>query len=631
MTRWVVPGARRGEHRGGRGADHYKWTVLINTTLGVLMAMIDLSIVLIALPDIFRGIRIDPLAPGNSFYLLWMILGFMVVTSVLVVSFGRLGDMFGRVRMYNLGFAVFTFFSLLLSVTWMSGAAGAVWLVSMRVLQGIGAALLIANSAAILTDAFPENQRGMALGINQVAGISGSFIGLVLGGLLAPVQWRLVFLVSVPVGIVGTIWAYASLREVPKRRTEPLDWWGNLTFALGLIGIMVGITYGIQPYSGSDMGWGNPFVLACIGAGVAMLVAFAVIEVRARAPMFRLALFRIRAFTAGSLSTLLASMGRGGLMFMLIIWLQGIWLPEHGYSFASTPLWAGIYMLPLTVGFLVAGPVSGYLSDHFGSRGFASGGMLAAAISFLLLGMLPVNFPYWAFGLVLLFNGLAMGAFAAPNRAGVMNSLPPQHRGVGSGMNATFQNAGQVLSIGVFFTLMIIGLAARLPATLYRGLVAHGVPQNVAERVAHVPPVSTLFAAFLGYSPVKHLVGPHVLASLPPGQATELTGRSFFPQLIAGPFSDGLHTAFAFSIIACLVAAGASWLRGGKYHYREPGAVSGSTSGTMEEQVPLVVAAAQDGHGVERGARSGVVTDAGAAAGSFGARPSGGEPAPGGE
>ncbi len=186
----------------------HKWVVLSNTTLGVLMATIDMSIMLIAMPDVFRGIRIDPLAPHNSFYLLWMILGFMVVTSVLVVSLGRLGDMYGRVRMYNLGFADLHGFSLLLTVTWMSGSAGAIWLIVMRIFQGVGAAFLMANSAAILTDAFPEGQRGMAIGINQVAGISGSFLGLVLGGILAPIQWRLIFLVSVPVGLFGTVWAY---------------------------------------------------------------------------------------------------------------------------------------------------------------------------------------------------------------------------------------------------------------------------------------------------------------------------------------------------------------------------------------------------------------------------------------
>ncbi len=549
--------------------DRYKWVVLSNTTLGVLMATIDLSIMLIALPDIFRGIHIDPLAPGNSFYLLWMILSFMVVTSVLVVSLGRLGDMYGRVRMYNLGFVVYTFFSLLLTITWMSGTAGALWLVIMRVFQGVGAALLMANSAAILTDAFPEDQRGMALGINQVAGISGSFIGLVLGGVLAPIQWRLIFLVSVPIGLFGTVWAYCRLREVPRRAAARLDWPGNATFALGLVGIMVGITYGIQPYGHSTMGWTSPFVLGCLSGGVALLAAFALIEHRVADPMFRLALFRIRAFTAGSLSSFLASIGRGGLMFMLIIWLQGIWLPRHGYSFSQTPLWAGIYMLPLTAGFLLAGPVCGYLSDRFGSRPFASGGMIVAAGSFLLLELLPVNFSYWAFGLILLLNGLAMGAFAAPNRAGVMNSLPAQHRGVGSGMNTTFQNTAQVLSIGIFFTLMIVGLSATLPATLYHGLVAHGVPSPAAATAAHLPPVSTLFAAFLGYSPIRHLVGTSILTRLPAHQAAVLTGRGFFPALISAPFASGLHAAFDFAIGACLIAAGMSWLRGGKYHYRE--------------------------------------------------------------
>jgi MFS family permease len=552
------------------GDDGYKWVALWNTTLGVLMATIDTSIMLIALPDVFRGIGIDPLEPGNTFYLLWMILGFLVVTSVLVVGLGRLGDMFGRVKMYNLGFVIYTLFSLLLSITWMSGTAAGIYLIVMRIFQGVGAAFLIANASAILTDAFPPDQRGMAIGINQVAGISGTFIGLVLGGILGPIQWRLIFLVSVPVGLFGTVWAYRKLREVPRRSTAKLDWGGNITFALGLILIMVGITYGIQPYGGHTMGWSSPFVLSCLGFGVLSLVAFCVVEKRVVDPMFRLALFKIRAFTAGSISTLLAAIGRGGLMFMLIIWLQGIWLPLHGYDFARTPLWAGIYMLPLTLGFLTAGPISGYLSDRFGSRPFACGGMLVAAVSFALLEMLPIDFSYWEFAGLLLLNGWAMGAFAAPNRAGVMNSLPPEHRGVGSGMNSTFQNSGQVLSIGIFFTLMIIGLSGSLPAALYHGLVAHGVPTPAADRVSHLPPVSTLFAAFLGYNPVQHLVGPSVLAHLSHAQAAALTDRQFFPRLIAGAFSDGLHAAFDFAIVACLVAAGASWLRGGKYVYVEP-------------------------------------------------------------
>jgi MFS family permease len=543
---------------------HYKWIALSNTTLGILMATINSSIVLIALPDIFRGIHLNPLGAGNSSYLLWMIMGFLVATAVLVVSFGRVGDIYGRVRMFTLGFAIFTVFSVLLSITWMHGGAGAMWMIVMRIGQGVGGAFLFANSSAILTDAFPHNQRGLALGVNTVAGIAGSFIGLVLGGVLGPVSWRLVFLVSVPVGLFGTLWSWRKLVDLGVRQPARIDWWGNLTFAAGLVAILVGITYGIQPYGGHTMGWTSPKVLVCMGGGLVLLAIFAVIETRIDDPMFRLGLFRIRAFTAGNIATLLASLGRGGLMFMLIMWLQGIWLPLHGYSFSSTPLWAGIYMLPLTVGFLVAGPASGYLSDHFGARPFATGGMLVAALSFFLLELLPVNFDYVWFGGLLLLVGLGMGLFASPNQAGIMNSLPANRRGAGAGMATTFQNSALVLSIGIFFSLMILGLASTLPVTLDHGLVAQGVPKADAARVSHLPPVGLLFASFLGYNPMQQLLGP-VLPHLSHAQATYLTGRTYFPQLMSRPFSDGLHEAFDFAIAACLIAAAASWLRGGKY------------------------------------------------------------------
>ncbi len=542
----------------------YKWIALSNCTLGVLLATLDASITLIAMPDIFRGIHLDPLIPSNSFYLLWMILGFLVVSSVLIVSLGRLGDMYGRVRIYNLGFVIYTAASLLLTVDWLTGREGAMYLIVLRVVQGIGAACLLANSAAIITDAFPAHQRGMALGINNIVGVSGMFVGLVLGGVLAPVSWRLVFLISVPVGLFGTVWAYLKLKEISTPHRARIDWAGNLTFALGLILIMVAVTYGIRPYGSSATGWGSPIALGLIAGGVASLVAFALIERRVEDPMFRLSLFRIRAFTFGTLSTFLSAIARGGLMFMLIIWLQGIWLPQHGFDFTQTPLWAGIYMLPLTVGMLVAGPTSGYLSDHFGSRPFATGGMIGAAVSFVLLSLLPTNFSYPLFALALLLSGISMGLFASPNRAGVMNSLPASHRGAGGGMNQTFQNSAQVLSIGVFFTLMILGLSASLPQAMYAGLTSHGVPGALATRVAHLPPVSILFAAFLGYNPIAHLVGAHTLATLTSGQRTALVGRAFFPHLISAPFRSGLHEAFAFAVGACLVAALASWSRGGR-------------------------------------------------------------------
>jgi MFS family permease len=547
----------------GDGPYKGRWSVLSNTTLGVLMATIDASIVLIALPDIFRGIQLNPLTPGNTSYFLWLLMGYMLVTAVLVVSFGRLGDMFGRVKMYNLGFVIFTVFSILLSVTWMHGPAAAIYMIVMRVFQGVGGALIMANSAAIITDAFPRDQRGLALGINAVAAIAGSFIGLVLGGVLAPVDWRLVFWVSVPAGVAGSVWGYINLTDRGIRTPARIDWAGNVTFAAGLVAVLVGIVYGIEPYGGHVMGWTNPLVIAALAGGVALLGAFAWIETKVPAPMFRIPLFKIRAFTAGNLASLLAALGRGGLMFILIIWLQGIWLPRHGYSFSSTPLWAGIYMLPLTAGFLIAGPASGWLSDRFGARPFATGGMLLAALTFGLLEVLPVNFAYPAFAVLLLSNGLAMGLFASPNRAAIMNSLPPDQRGQGSGMSTTAQNSAMVLSIGIFFTLIITGLAARLPATLTHGLTAQGVPAAAAARVAALPPTATVFGAFLGYNPVASLLGPTgVLAHLPHAQAAYLTGRSFFPGLISAPFTAGLHEAFDFAIAACLIAAAASWLRG---------------------------------------------------------------------
>jgi MFS family permease len=438
-------------------------------------------------------------------------------------------------------------------------------MVIMRVLQGVGGAMLMANSNAIITDAFPVQQRGLALGLNQVAGIAGSFLGLILGGLLAPVEWHLVFLLSVPFGVFGTFWAYWKLHDTGVRQPGRLDWWGNLTFAAGLIAVLVGITYGIQPYGGHTMGWTNPLVLAALIGGAAVLAIFCVVETRVAEPMFQLRLFRIRAFTAGNLASLLSGLGRGGLMFILIIWLQGIWLPQRGYSFASTPLWAGIYMVPLTIGFLVAGPISGALSDRFGARTFATGGMLVAAASFVWLTLLPVNFSYPEFALVLLLNGIGMGLFAAPNRAAIMNSLPPNQRGVGAGMSTTFQNSAMVLSIGIFFSLMVLGLAHSLPQALTSGLVAHGVPAADASRVAALPPVTVLFASLLGYNPVQTLLGPTVLGHLSASNAAYLTGRGFFPELISGPFASGLAVAFGFAIAACLIAAIASALRGGTY------------------------------------------------------------------
>ncbi|HEV3381599.1 MAG TPA: MFS transporter [Trebonia sp.] len=558
----VAASAGRPASSWGDRSDRYKWIALTNTTIGMLMATIDASIVLISLPAIFRGIDINPLTTANTSYLLWMLMGYMVVTAVLVVTFGRIGDMVGRVKIYNLGFAIFTVGSLAASVTYFGGSAAAIYLIAMRIVQGIGGAMIMANATAILTDAFPENQRGTALGINAVAAIAGSFIGLVAGGLLAAVDWHLIFYVSVPIGLFGTVWAYMKLEEISVKDGGRLDVPGNVLFGVGLVALLVGITYAIQPYGGSTMGWLNPFVLAMLIGGVVLLAAFIVVEMKVAEPMFDVNLFRLRAFAFGNIAGLLGSIGRGGLMFMLIIWLQGIWLPLHGYNFVDTPLWAGIYMLPLTAGFLFAGPVSGYLSDRFGARPFATGGMVAAAATFALLMLLPVNFSYVWFALLLLANGLAMGLFAAPNTAGIMNSVPPNRRGAASGMRATFQNAGMTLSIGLFFTIMVVGLSSTLPGVLNRSLIAQGVPAVAAAKVSGLPPVSVLFAAFLGYNPMQTLLGP-TLTKLSPAHQAALTGHTFFSNLIAGPFHHGLTIVFTFALVMCLIAAAASWLRGG--------------------------------------------------------------------
>ncbi len=554
-----------------RHSGRYRWVALSNTTLGVLMATLDASIVIISMPAIFRGIHLNPLAPGNISYLLWMIMGYLLVTAVLVVTLGRLGDMFGRVRIYNMGFAIFTLASVALSLDPFRGVPGAMWLIGWRIVQAVGGSMLMANSAAILTDAFPASHRGMALGINQIAGIAGMFIGLLAGGLLAAWDWRAVFWVNVPIGAFGTVWAYRSLRETSRRQYGRIDWPGNVTFAVGAALVLISITYGIQPYGGRSMGWTNPLVLGGLVGGVALLAAFCVVETKVAEPMFQMGLFKIRAFAAGNAAALLAAIARGGMQFMFIIWLQGIWLPLHGYAYEQAPLWAGIYLLPLTTGFLIAGPVSGHLSDRFGARPFATGGLLVTAAAFAGLMIIPVNFPYLVFALLIFMAGIGQGLFASPNTSAIMSSVPAGQRGVASGMRATFQNSGTSLSIGVFFSLMIVGLAAALPSTLAAGLHAQGVPLGVAARVAHLPPVSTLFAAFLGINPIGNLLKPSgVLHTLPPHNVAVLTGKEFFPHLISQPFHHGLIIVFIAATAMALVAALVSLMRGAQYYFDEP-------------------------------------------------------------
>jgi MFS family permease len=549
--------------------DNYKWIALTNTTLGIFMATINSSIILISLPAVFRGIGIDPLAPGNVGYLLWLLMGYMLVTAVLVISLGRLGDVMGRVRIYNLGFAVFSFASIVLALDPFHGGKGALWLVLWRLLQGVGGAMLFANSSAIIVDAFPAEQRGLAMGINQVAAIGGSFIGLIAGGLLSIGDWRLIFWISVPFGVIGTFWGYHSLRDNGKRSPARIDWWGNITFAIGLTSLLIAIVYGIQPYGMKSMGWTSPKVLSGFVIGIIFLIVFLIIELKVEAPMFNLRLFKIRAFATGSIAGFLAAIARGGLQFMLIIWLQGIWLPLHGYAYDATPLWAGIYLLPLTIGFLIAGPVSGFLSDRHGARILSTSGLILFAGSFVGLLLVPTDFRYVWFAILVFLNGVGGGMFSAPNTTAIMNSVPADQRGGAAGIQAAFMNSGMVLSMGIFFSLMIVGLTNSLPKAMLSGLTAHGVASGQAEQIAHIPAVGSLFSSFLGYNPLQSLLGSQAATHVSNAQWATLTGKRFFPNLIQSPFHHGLVIVFSLAIAMSVVGALFSALRGTRYVHQE--------------------------------------------------------------
>ena len=443
----------------------------------------------------------------------------------------------------------------------MTGPAAALWIIFMRVGQGVGGAFLFANSNAIITDAFPPNERGLALGINGVAAIGGAFIGLILGGVLAPIEWRLVFLVSVPVGLFGTVWAALKLRDNGTRTKASIDWYGNFTFAIGLIALLTGIVYGLQPYGGHAMGWTSPFVLSCIIGGLVILAVFVLIELKVKQPMFQLHLFNSRGFAMGNIAALMLALARGGLQFMLIIWLQGIWLPDTATHLPARR--CGRASIWCRSRWASSSPVHSRvrLARH-GARNFATLGLVLTGVSLIGLQAIPINFSYPVFAGLLLLVGLSMGLFAAPNTSAVMNSLPADQRGAGGAMLNTFQNSASVLSIGFFFTVITLGLATSLPHSLFAGLTAQGVPTAQATAISHIPAIGSLFSAFLGINPIQTLLGSHLLAQ-PGVHASVLLGRSFFPSLIASPFAKGLHMAFIAAAVMCFIGAVFSWIRGG--------------------------------------------------------------------
>ncbi len=546
----------------------YKWTVLSNTTLGILIGMMNSTVLLIALPAIFRGININPLSPSSFSYLLWLLMGYGVTTSALVVSIGRFSDIYGRVKLYRLGFIIFTIGSILLSITPGSGDFAASELIAFRVVQAVGGSLLMANSVALITDAFPLTERGKALGLNQISGLLGSILGLIVGGILATANWRLVFIISVPFGIAGTIWSFKSLREISKpNRNEKIDIMGNIDFILGIILLLAGVTYALEPYKNSPMGWGNPEVIGLILSGFALLAAFPFIEMKVKYPMFRLELFKSRQFSAGIFAALLSGLAYGGLMITLVVLLQGIWLPLHGYSFAVTPLWAGIYMIPLMLGFVAFGPLSGALSDKYGARGLATGGMVLVFISFLLMMTLKYNFPYAEFAFFIFLAGAGNGLFVSPNTASIMNSVPSNHRGVASGMRSVMTNIANTTSIALYFSLLLSAFEAKLPGALYAGLISAGFPNNVAQMISKMPPTAALFAAFLGYNPMQAVLSniPSLasqISNADPNSLNVVLSNTWFPKVIAPAFMYALRSVLVVSSIIVIIAAIASALRG---------------------------------------------------------------------
>ena len=576
MKKWMV------------NALEYKWTAMSNVVIASLMGSINMSIVLIALPALFNGIHINPL---NSFqYLLWILMGYGLVTATLLLSFGRISDMYGRVKMFRLGFLIFSFASILLFLTPSTGDAGALEIIIFRIIQAVGSALLMANSAAILTDAFPSNERGKALGINMVAVMSGMFLGLILGGILAIFDWRYIFLVSVPFGLIGTIWSYYKLKELSiKAEKTKIDIWGNLTFLLGITLLLVGVTYGLLPYGSNAMGWSNPWVITSMILGLISLILFLIIENRVESPMFRLDLFKNKSFAYANIAGLLGALGRGGMMFMLILLLQGIWLPLHGYSYSSTPFWAGIYMLPLTAGIIIMGPISGVLSDKYGPRWIATGGMIIVTIAFLVLAALPYNFTFIEFALALFLMGIGGGMFGSPNSASIMNSVPPEDRGVASGMMYTIMNTSFTASMAIFFTIVIIGITQRFPEAMTTSLANIGASQ-LAPILSNLPPTAALFSAFLGSNPVNAVLSAlpaPLVAMIPHSTFNTLTGTTWFPDTLANAFLPSLKTSFYIGALLSAIAALLSALRGAKYVHGDEILKTDSSNGLKPKEFDI--------------------------------------------
>ncbi len=540
----------------------YKWTVLTNTTLGVIMSSLNANIVMISLPTIFRGLNINPFVHNEFIYLLWILMGYSIVLATVLVTFGRISDIYGRTRMYTLGFIIFTISSILLSlVPDNSGNTGALLIIIFRMVQAVGGGFLMVNSTALLTDAFPVNERGKALGLNQSAFIVGSVLGLIGGGLLAGYNWHLVFIVNIPFALAGTLWSIFMLKEMQERKKVRIDYMGNVALAMGLVLISLGFTYALEPYGDSQLGWGNPWVIASFILGILSIAIFLIVERRMENPLFNLSLFRIRPFAFGNLSLFFNSLARGAVSFLVTIWLQGIYLPLHGYAYTETPFWAGVYMIPMMAGMVSIAPISGHLTDKYGARIFATAGMVIVGVSLYLLTLLPYDFNLLEFEAILLLNGIGNGLFASPNTTAIMNSISSRDRGTGNGMRMTFNNIGATISMAVFFSITITIFSQKVPSAMYNAAI-NVVPESVALYLSHLSPSGLLFATFLGMDPLQAIKNS---SSLPPSAIQALSSHTFLPDVIGPPFIDGLRYSLIISLILIAIGAVFSALRGKKF------------------------------------------------------------------
>ncbi|HET7391842.1 MAG TPA: MFS transporter [Nitrososphaeraceae archaeon] len=423
----------------------YKWITLSNTTIGTLMASLDRNIVLIALPTIALDLH------TSFFTLIWIVLVYWLVTASVLLNFGRLSDMFGRVKLYNMGFALFTLGSGLCSIS-QTGEQ----LILFRIIQALGAAFLFSNSTAIITDTFREHERAMALGLNQMSIVIGSVIGLVFGGFLTSyLGWRSIFWVNLPIGIFATIWSYAKLRELGTIRKEKIDWLGNATFAGGLFMILLGVTFTNFRINLFEIS------LSIIG-GFFLLVLFIIIEKKVHRPMFDLSLFKIRLFTGGNIAIFLNALARGAFTLIMSFYLQGP-------SMRLNSLDAGIYLIPVSIALAAFAPLSGWLYDKYKLRIFTSVGLLVSAAGFFILTRIGVTTSFYEIIIPLVMIGAGMGIFASPNRASIMNSVPPPRRGVSAAISTTFVMVGNSFSIGLVFLIMTNVIPLHTAEQLFSG------------------------------------------------------------------------------------------------------------------------------------------------------------------